>query len=156
MSEPAAPGTGTGPTRTAPFASAVDFAVHPALFCASVVAGVVGGVLSGWLAWLWLSGPVGQVVAGAALLVVLCLLYLAVRAAGWATRSRIGAGVCAVGWTLAQVALLLAGESGDVFFLLAAAGISNTYLYGGVVVMTLAVVFTPPAPPDRDREDPVS
>lgn len=131
--------------RTGPFASAVDFVVYPALFCAAVVAGTVGGVLFGWLAWLWMSGPVGQVLSGAALLVWMCLLYAAVRAAGWATGSRVGAGVCAAGWTLAQAALLLAGESGDVFFLLSSAGISNAYLYGGVAVVAFAVVFTPPA-----------
>ncbi|MDA2810000.1 hypothetical protein O4J56_05065 [Nocardiopsis sp. RSe5-2] len=131
--------------RSGPFASAVDFVVLPALFCAAVVVGIVGGVLFAWVAWLWLSGPVGQVLAGAALLVWLCLMYAAVRTAGWATGSRAGAGVCAVGWALAQVALLLAGESGDVFFLLSSAGISNAYLYGGVAVVTFAVVFTPPA-----------
>ncbi|MDA2808145.1 hypothetical protein [Nocardiopsis suaedae] len=129
--------------RSGPFASAVDFVVLPALFCAAVVAGIVGGVLSGWLAWLWLSGPLGQVVSGAALLVWLCVMYAAVRLAGWATASRAGAGVCAAGWTLAQTALVWAGETGDVIF--AAAGINHAYLFGGVAAVVLAVVFTPPS-----------
>jgi hypothetical protein len=132
---PAAPAAPRGPARAV---AAAGYTVLPLL---GLAVGVVGGPAAHWLSWLWLTGTPGRLLAGTGLAVGLVLLFAGCRAAGWGMGSRLGAGLFAVGWTAAALALVGFTSGGDI--LLTNGGLDSAVLFGGVFAVALATVLTP-------------
>ncbi|GAA3722664.1 hypothetical protein GCM10022205_02930 [Spinactinospora alkalitolerans] len=127
----------------------VGVAGYAVLLVLGFVAGIVCGLSASWLAWLWQVGPIGQALAVAALVLLLVLLFLGCRVAGWGMGSRLGAGLPAAGWAAAGFAIVGHSSAGDV--VMTAAAVNYGFLYGGITAVVLATVLTPPAPVRRPQ-----
>ncbi|GLX98941.1 MULTISPECIES: DUF6113 family protein [Herbidospora] len=120
-----------GPSGAEP---AVTGAAYGVLFMLGLVVGVVGAFEHEW--YLFGTLPVGAVLA---VLILFGLPY----AMGRLMRTRMAAGVVAVGWVIPS--MILAGPRPEGDLAIAATLGGYIYLYGGLVAVALAVVFVPSA-----------
>ncbi|MFW5416516.1 hypothetical protein J0910_07835 [Nocardiopsis sp. CNT-189] len=134
--------TSTGPSGAGPARLAVAIAANTMLFLAALGTGVFGGVYAGWLAWLWMTGPVGKALALISLAVVLAALYAAVRGIGRVTDVPLGPLLCATGWIGAQMLLVLGGSG-----VFGVSPVELVFLYGGMGAVMFGVFSTVPSGP---------
>lgn len=138
-------GSGGAPSAAGPFLeSALALVCHAALAVLGAAAGLAAVFAAGWLSRYWGSGLLAQGLAIAALALFLVLLYTGVRAAGWGSGSRLGAGLFTAGWAAALLAAVGYVPGGDV--IMTAAAIDQFFLFGSLGALALAVVRTPPKP----------
>ncbi|MGN9784795.1 DUF6113 family protein [Nonomuraea sp. ZG12] len=114
--------------------SALAGAAYGMLFVLGVVMGVVGGFTHG--GEIWPAGPV-PVTA----IIWLLALFGVCLGAGRMMRSRLGAGVIAVGWLLVSMAFSFELGAGDLVISGNTAG--YVYLYGGICALIVAFWLSP-------------
>jgi len=127
----AAGGDAATPAPPGPAAGALAGAAYGMLALLGLALGVVGAFHHSWY--------LGDVPVAA--LGWLVVLFAVPYAMGRLNRGKIAAAVPAVGWFIATFALATKHRAGD--FVIAADLAGYLYLYGGAVVMALAVALAP-------------
>ncbi len=120
-------------------AGGVTLASYAVLLLLGFVAGIVCSLAGAWLSWLWGGGGLGMLLAGAALVCFLAVLYAGCRVAGWAMGSRLGAGLPALGWVAAGITFTFLGD-----ITLLASVFDQVFHLGAIAAVTFATLLTEP------------
>ncbi|MFI6904179.1 DUF6113 family protein [Nonomuraea sp. NPDC050394] len=114
--------------------SALGGAAYGMLLVLGLAMGLVGGFTHAW--------HLGQIPIAAVVWVL--LLFGTCWGAGRLMRSKLGAGLVAVGWLLVSMAFSLKWAAGDLVIAGDLAG--YLYLYGGAVAVVVAFLLAPSSP----------
>lgn len=149
--EGARPG-GAGPASREATRPARGYAVVTgAAYGMLLVLGFLLGVL-GSFEYSWCDVAAGGVRIPLGAILIAVGVAVACRLAGWGMRSRTGAAVPAVGWLVATYLLSVQRGEGDLVVTGTPAG--YLYLFGGLILVTTAVVLTPLARPGTPASRP--